>query len=254
MSVTLVLNAAEGRLQLLLAQETTLFCVLEQHAPSQGAELLTPLLADGLRRAGLAPKDIGRVACIVGPGGFTGLRLALTTAAGLRRAVGTKTAGINYLQALAAGLCEIPGTRARVLTHARQGLVHAQDFLLTETLPVPLSEPAAVSLEQAACIEENPPSLVMGSGLDRNRDFFEAAFASAAQRPRLLAPRWSTPVPAALLDLARAAEYRDEDLAPLYLRPCDAEENLDALAARRGQSGAEARAELHRMLARRPAT
>ncbi len=251
MSVTLILNAAEGRLQILLAQETTLLCVHERHAPSQGAELLTPLVADGLRRLGFVPKDIGLVACVVGPGSFTGLRLALTTAAGLRRAVGARTAEINYLQALAAGLCESPGTRARVLTHARQGLVHAQDFLLTETLPVPLNEPISVSPDQAARMDD-VPSLVLGSGLDRNRAFFETAFTPAAKRPRLLAPRWSTPVPAALLELALAAEVRDEDLVPLYVRPCDAEDNLDALAARRGQSGAEARAELHRILALHP--
>lgn len=253
MSCMLILNAAEGRLQLLLAEETTLLCAQEWTTPAQGTEMLAPLLADALQRLHLTPADLGRIACVTGPGSFTGLRLALATAAGLRRAVGARLAGINYLRALAAGVGGIPGTRARILTHARRNLVHCQDFLLTETLPEPLSRPASVTLEQAAQPSSDFPELVLGSGLDRNRPFFESAFAHTPFRPRLLPPLWSSASPASLLSLALAADWQDQDLEPLYLRPCDAVDNLDAIATRRGQSGAEARAELERLLNTPPA-
>ena len=244
MTRMLVLNAAEGRLQWLAVEDEICVCAQEWIAPSQGTEMLTPLLAETLRRLDLTPADFGRIACVTGPGSFTGLRLALATAAGLRRATGAVLGGINYLQALAAGVSEKPGTRVRVLTYARRNLVHRQDFRLAEALPEPLNEPATVSLEQATA---QTADLVLGSGLDRNREFFQARFAPAG-RVRLLSPLWSRPSPAALLAVALAARWQEQDLEPLYLRPCDAEDNLDAIAAKRGQSPELARAELERLL------
>ena len=77
---TLIMNAAEGRIQIALAQEETLLCAQEWSAPSKGTELLTPVLADMLGRLGLRPASVDRIACVAGPGSFTGLRLVLTTA------------------------------------------------------------------------------------------------------------------------------------------------------------------------------
>ena len=48
---TLILNAAEARIQLILAREGALVCAEEWSAPSQGTELLTPVLADTLSTA-----------------------------------------------------------------------------------------------------------------------------------------------------------------------------------------------------------
>lgn len=43
---TLILNAAEARIQIVLSREGTFVCAEEWSAPSQGTELLTPVLAD----------------------------------------------------------------------------------------------------------------------------------------------------------------------------------------------------------------
>jgi tRNA A37 threonylcarbamoyladenosine modification protein TsaB len=48
------------------------------------------------------PASLRGTAAVRGPGGFTGLRLAAATAAGLARATGTLTAGLEYLPLLAA--------------------------------------------------------------------------------------------------------------------------------------------------------
>lgn len=247
----LVLNAAEGRVQTLLIREGELVCAQDWNAPSRGTELLTPLLADAFRRSGRTPAELTRIACVAGPGSFTGLRLALATAAALRRATGARLAALNTLQVLAAGLPAALLTRAgvrriRVLTHARRDLTHGQDFFPATGVPEPASEPAMLRLENA--LSDPVPDLILGSGVTRNLDFLRD---HAARETLLLPGICDQPTPAALAATALAlpeTAWRDEDPAPLYLRPCDAVDNLSSIASRRGDDPAHAHAELHRLL------
>ena len=61
-----------------------------------------------------------------------------------------------------------------------------------------------------------------------------------------------TPGINALCLLARHGEFADEDIEPLYVRPCDAVENLPQLAPRQGLTGEEAATSLERLLQRPP--
>ncbi|MEG1609953.1 MAG: tRNA (adenosine(37)-N6)-threonylcarbamoyltransferase complex dimerization subunit type 1 TsaB [Bilophila sp.] len=252
---TLILNASEGRIQLVLAQERTILCCQDWSAPSKGTELLTPVLADTLQRLGMVPTDIERIACVAGPGSFTGLRLVLTTAAAFRRATGIPVAALNALQALAASLpAPLLGTpcRVRVLTHARRDLVHGQDFTVAApgALPVPVGEPAMWDLETACDFSLGVPHILMGSGVARNLPVLREACSRSGATPILLTDH-DHPAPHALLNLTlalAATAWVQQDLEPLYLRPCDAVDNLASIAAKRGQAPEEAYAELHRLL------
>lgn len=253
MNTTLIMNAAEGRIQLVLAQDGALACAQEWSAPSKGTELLTPVLADTFQRLGVMPADIGRIACVAGPGSFTGLRLALTTAAAFRRATGALVAPLNALQALAASVPFGPlferEIRVRVVTHARRGLVHGQDFLFApgSALPVPVGEPAMWELP--AAVGGPRPDVMLGSGVARNLPALQELFGSSAP---VFLPALIQPVPQALLDLTLAlpeSAWVAKDIDPLYLRPCDAVDNLASIAAKRGQAPEEAFAQLDRLLA-----
>ena len=180
----LVLNAAEGRVQMLIACPASEFertggvsipgcpdrnggyvprCAQSWHAPSQGAELLAPALRDAWQRLRISPGDIKNIAVVRGPGSFTGLRLTLATAAGLARATGALQAGLEYLPLLAASAAWRLGPLAGagrclwVLTHARRQLVHLQGFIMTpgqnrqkEAIPVSaLGEIAVCTPEEA---------------------------------------------------------------------------------------------------------
>lgn len=258
-----VINAAEGSLDIILGNEQGALCAQSWSAPTRGAEILTPALGDMLTRLRLRPAQIGRMACVRGPGSFTGVRLALTTAAALRRVCGTALAGLDYMQALAlrgqrgAAHALNSGGQIWALTHARRDLVHCQPFMRAGQVvqegqdaqknlagegaqnvpcghegcvgqadmpPVPL---AAVELcspaEAVRRMGAAPPGSVM-LGSGVQRN----AVALADAGLQMLAD--TQPQPRDLWTLAHCAAYADADIEPLYIRPCDAVDILSASA------------------------
>lgn len=65
------------------------------------AEHLAPLMTEILREAGIRAQELDRVGVVVGPGGFTGIRVGLSFARGLVIAHGIGVIGVNSLEALA---------------------------------------------------------------------------------------------------------------------------------------------------------
>lgn len=315
-AITLALNAAESRVQAAALRGGETLFAQEWHVPSQGTELLAPALADAFARMRLSLADVRRIACVQGPGSFTGLRLVLSTAAGMARALGAELAGLSYTQLLACGPLLPRGTVLWVLTHARRGLVHMQAFRMPGEMPdaanaaapgVPCGLPEALTPVEAATLDaavarivafqsttENaadkspasqtadnpdhgvprgdsplaaggaqeqtlptnragcdtdaaPAVCLMGSGATRNRAVLAQALAELLPQARFLPDRFDHPAPALLLPLAAAAAYGPDDVQPLYVRPCDAEENLPALAAARGMDPEQARRQLARL-------
>lgn len=247
------------------------------HAPSQGAELLAPALADVCERLHIQVSDIRRIAVVRGPGSFTGIRLALATASGLARATGAETGGIDYLPLLAASthaalapaLAVSAQTSPKLsgpallfaLTHARRDLLHMQGFsaeqhgrptALTGILVLSPAE-AAKRIAEIRLLHENTPEfaglpprvLLLGSGLSRNRARIGEALREQGLADAILLPEtYDHPSHEALLGAAATAVYGKDDIAPLYARPSDAEENLDRIAAGLGLDPASARTRL----------
>jgi len=99
----------------------------------------------------------------------------------------------------------------------------------------PICEILVCSPNEAALYIKNAPaspaaSLVLGSGLTRNRDFFAQTLGS----PLLLPPSFDHPTADALLQAATDAVYGPADPEPLYIRPADAIDNLEKIAASMG--------------------
>ena len=65
------------------------------------AEHLAPMAASALAEAGVKVADLDRVGVVVGPGGFTGVRIALSFARGLAIGTDLEVSGITSLAALA---------------------------------------------------------------------------------------------------------------------------------------------------------
>ena len=67
----------------------------------QHSVLLMGEIAEALHAAALSPVDCDFFACVAGPGSFTGIRIGVTTANALKRAVNARLAAFTSLEALA---------------------------------------------------------------------------------------------------------------------------------------------------------
>jgi tRNA threonylcarbamoyladenosine biosynthesis protein TsaB len=112
------------------------------------AETLPPRVAEMFAAAGVAFKQLDRIAVTVGPGAFTGVRVGLAFAKGLRLATGAAILGVTTLECLAAQAARAaPGRAVGVAIDAKRGEVYAQAF---DAAVVPLTDAAAVAVERAA--------------------------------------------------------------------------------------------------------
>lgn len=96
------------------------------HVPGRHLEWLIPAIADLLAAAHLTRADIEGLAVSIGPGGFTGLRIGVATAAAWAHALGRPLAGVSTLEAIAAGVEESGFVLAAL--DARRGEVAAALF------------------------------------------------------------------------------------------------------------------------------
>lgn len=176
------------------------------------AENLAPMAAAALKKAGVAVRDLDRVGVVVGPGGFTGVRVGLSFARGLGVGTDIPIVGVTSLAALAAGVMAA-GFVAPVID-ARRGQVYAGLYgPAGEIIVAPfVSDPegAFKILEEKAAgrslaITGSGASLLTGAPADWRRDK-SAAEIDAKQVARL----------------AAAAPAPDGPPGPLYLRAPDA--------------------------------
>lgn len=95
----------------------------ESDGPARHSEILVPVLEKILKQARLSPAKIDCIAVGLGPGSFTGLRIAVTTAKVLAYALKTKLIGVSSLE-VAARMRKEEGKFA-VLVDAKKSQVYA---------------------------------------------------------------------------------------------------------------------------------
>jgi tRNA threonylcarbamoyladenosine biosynthesis protein TsaB len=202
-----------------LRDDGALFEAAEPPAASgrpQHAQQLLSLSAALLREARQTWSDVGRVAVGVGPGSYTGLRIALATARGVARARGARLLGVSTLQALAEPL----DRPAMAVIDARRGEAFAALYGRGRELVAPcVLVPAA--LEELA--RDLPAGvLAVGDGALRFRELLEGAGVEVAPAQSAL-HRVSAGAICRLAVSGNAAEA-----VPAYLRAADAELALAA--------------------------
>ncbi|MEV8465793.1 tRNA (adenosine(37)-N6)-threonylcarbamoyltransferase complex dimerization subunit type 1 TsaB [Fluviibacterium sp. DFM31] len=166
------------------------------------AEQLFPLLEDGLAQTGLTWADLTRLGVGVGPGNFTGIRIAVSAARGLALSLGIPAIGVSRLEAQV-----LDAPRPAVsLVAAPRGSAYVQVFSADSPRP-PALHTAADLL--ALKLPENAPLL----GVD------PTAQAESLNRP-IIAPR--IPLAVAIARIAAQAPADSPRPAPLYLRAADA--------------------------------
>ncbi len=188
-----------------------------------GPQHTTALLVEVERAAEAAGGwgSIGRIAVGIGPGSFTGLRVGIATARALGLSRGLPLSGVGTLDALARGLGEVAGERrCLAVLDARRGEVAAAVYSAAgEQLWGPwLGGPEELATRIPALPEA---ALCGGSGAVR---FRQQLMSQAVEIPDDADPVHRV---AARHICALAAAGADEDesgsIAPIYLRPPDAQ-------------------------------
>lgn len=96
------------------------------------AERLMPAVVQVITDAGWQPQELEGLVVATGPGSFTGLRIAVTTAKALAYALGLPVVGISTLDALAWGT-GARGWLVSPLLNARRQQVYTSLYWLSET-------------------------------------------------------------------------------------------------------------------------
>ena len=193
--------------------------LVEVSVPSRGAsEALLPAAHAALGLAGASIEEVGRVLVGIGPGTFTGIRIAAAAARSLALATGASLSKGSTLAALAApALVSAEGGDVLAVIDARRRQVFAQRFPAEDGGP--LGE--ILCLHPAQLRADGAP-LVVGDGAVRYREALYGlghipADASPLHRVTasgLVLSADLTPVPAA-------------EVVPLYVREPDAEARRD---------------------------
>ncbi|TMK98463.1 MAG: tRNA (adenosine(37)-N6)-threonylcarbamoyltransferase complex dimerization subunit type 1 TsaB [Actinobacteria bacterium] len=215
--------------------------------PGHATRLLA-MAGELLAEACLRWSALDRIAVGVGPGRFTGLRVGIATARGLAQALSADLAGVNSLDALAAGTVRAePGPAcALAVIDARRGEVFARPYelqfgtdeiagsaraLLEARLLRPEELGGTVELAAAAA-GARARCVAVGDGAVRYRTELE--------RAGMLVPPDGSPLHgisgAAVCRLGSLAApaVALEEVAPLYMREADAERAREPLAAAQG--------------------
>ena len=114
-------TAASSCGAVLLCGDKVLADAYEEMTKGQ-AERIMPLLEECLAHAGVGWRDLDRIGVGIGPGNFTGIRIAVSAARGLALGLGIPAIGVTNLESLALG------TEGLVVTSldARRGSVYLQ--------------------------------------------------------------------------------------------------------------------------------
>jgi tRNA threonylcarbamoyladenosine biosynthesis protein TsaB len=188
------------------------------------SEQLLPLVHECLSRAALALDAIDRIAVGIGPGSFTGVRVALATAKGLHLATGTPLVGVRSLDALLASAWGARGFVLAALDARRDEvfatLAHVTPCARTFTLDALQGRPERVGADSLAACGDAPLTIVT----DLDDTLLDRLTACAPER-FCLAPRVAgTPLARYVAWEALVGNGRNDagSLEPEYFRGSDA--------------------------------
>ncbi len=249
----LILNASEGILQIVVGtSDNKLLAHEEWDCPNNGTEKLTPYIKELFSKLNLPLVSIRKIACIVGAGSFTGIRLCMMTAEALARALSNndrkiELVGIDYLYALAHNAPMNENARIRVITHAKKNLVHSADFTAENSIPTQVDDTRLISPNEAleelcSCEKAYANNYLLGSGVNKiSQELRDLSTKTMHEKSIILLNTYNNFLNAhALLKLANEKEQAENTIDAFYVRSCDAVDNLEHISNKLGNNAQEA--------------
>lgn len=195
------------------------------HVPLTHSETLLPMLLSALQNAKLELEEIDAFAVTVGPGSFTGLRIAIAAVKGLALPRNLPCAGVSTLESMAYALLGRHCIACGVMD-ARCGQLYASVFECGETI-------CRLIPDSAIRIEDLPVLLapyggvdivLLGDGAELCRELYGAKIPRLELAPQQL--RFQRAAGAAFAAENAGVFIPAQDLQPVYLRLPQAEREL----------------------------
>lgn len=222
--ITLFLNCAEEYIQVALGCDNQLEYGIKAKSNRQGIVLIPKMVEKCLNLSGVAFEDLTKIAVVIGPGSFTGIRIAISYGIGISMGQNIPLGGINYLELLSQNAYFAIKGNVFVITYAKINMVNVQGFSGPNPIKA-ITPPMCCEIDELKKIVPKRCYL-LGSGVRKYQGIF--------QTQEILSPFFDTPSFDSLLCLGKKIEYTYSPPKPMYLRASDAEENLKTILKKRG--------------------
>lgn len=206
-------------------EDDLILAMHEQEAGGAQGSLLLPTIDRLLSQSRLQLGDLSGLACSIGPGSFTGIRVGLATCLGLRAATGLPLTLVPTLEAMANSL-EAATVPVCSMLVSRRGEVYWAIFRWTEDGQLDRVVSEQVGTPRAFAQSLTEPTLVFGAGWSSMESEIRAALPESATvtvgplhvfRPSALQ------VARIGMKRLRRGEVAGDLVAPLYVQRTEAE-------------------------------
>ena len=222
----LALEASAGPCSVALCRDGVLVAQSWQNSGLTHSRTLLPMADSLLRNCGASLDEVDVVAVAAGPGSFTGLRIAVSTAKGLAWGRDLDCAPCSTLESMAWPLAHLEGSLIVCAMDARRQQVYNALFLARGDGLERLTPDRAISLEElgAELKKYENPKIVVGDGAQLCYNTLAGQADGLALAPRLLRMQSAWGVARAAEELAARGELvKSADLVPVYHRLSQAE-------------------------------
>jgi tRNA threonylcarbamoyladenosine biosynthesis protein TsaB len=229
----LAIDSSSNTLSVALETETQIFHEEIDRANGHSEYLME--CADSLcKSAGIRPSDLNMVACMKGPGSFTGLRIGFSAAKGIALALGIPLIAVPTLDCLAHPFSTRQGLVISVLD-AKKNCFFAAFYRDGERLTdfFDASQGELLKIMSNIMVSADEPVLLTGAGaklfLSRSEGTGDSIYAKEITQKMNLDNEFARGRAIELLKIVKNSKlYKTSDIdgAPVYLRKSDAELNL----------------------------
>lgn len=187
--------------------------------PKQHTALALPWAEQLLAEAGIKKSQLDAVAVGIGPGAFTGVRLAVALVQGIALALDKPVLPVSTLAALAMQGADLKSERILAAIDARMGEIYCAEFRLNGDGLVDAASEEIVIAPETFRLASDYPVAGIGTGFSANNNALQTGLGSRLIHCRANAlPHAADIARLALRDFAAGKMMAPDNLEPAYLR------------------------------------
>lgn len=212
-------DTSNKTLAVALFDQTGILAQRQLNIKSNHSLTLMPAIDELMKEVSWQPKDLTRIVCAQGPGSYTGIRIAVTTAKMLASTLSIELVGVSSLKLIAGNLPYYDGLLVPVFNARRQnvfcGIYQWEDGNLVNVM-----EDTHLPMEELLEKLQGKKAMILGDG----GDFAELILEKGLEYSKF--PHLNLPQGAVLAQLGSTGQPVENihSFLPIYLKKVEAEE------------------------------